>query len=49
MSGKVRYCLWDNNQNILHKLLIIILWFLSFLLKKFRTTERLSRTSTFFS
>jgi hypothetical protein len=25
--------LWDNNQNVLHKLLIIILWFLSFLLK----------------
>ena len=24
--------MWDNNQNILHKLLIIILWFLSFLL-----------------
>jgi hypothetical protein len=31
-NDRTRWCLWDNNQNILHKLLIIILWFLSFLL-----------------
>jgi hypothetical protein len=27
-------CLWDNNQNILHKLLIIILWFFNIFIKK---------------
>ena len=27
-NDRTRWCLWDNNQNILHKLLIIILWFL---------------------
>ena len=30
----IRLCLWDNNQNILHKLLISVHWFLSFLFKK---------------
>ena len=30
----MRSCLWDNNQNILHKLLISVRWFLSFLFKK---------------
>jgi hypothetical protein len=30
----MKSCLWDNNQNILHKLLISVRWFLSFLFKK---------------